>query len=72
MRGDVARSFAINPFDTLFLIVAVPVFAGLAVANRARGFAVRISVSRGERRVAWAVLAAITMVNWAYVLVTQG
>jgi len=68
MRGDVGRALAINPFDTLFLLVAVPLFAGLWVANLVGGFAVRLSMSPRERRVAWALLAAVALANWAYVL----
>jgi len=71
MRGDVASALAINPFDTLFFLVAVPLFAGLWGANLAGGFAVRISMSPVERRVAWALLVAVALANWAYVLVTH-
>lgn len=68
MRGDLGRALAINPFDTLFFLVAVPLFAGLWVANLVGGFAVRFSLSPRERRVAWALLAAVALANWAYVL----
>ncbi len=71
MRGDVGSALAINPFDSLFLLVAVPLFAGLWVANLAGGFTVRISMSPVERRVAWALLAAVALANWAYVLMTH-
>ena len=71
MRGDFDGALAVNPFDTIFLLVAVPLFAGLWVANLAGGFAVRISMSSAERRVAWALLAAVALANWAYVLITH-
>jgi len=71
MRADVARAFAINPFDTIFLLVAVPVGAALWVANRTGGLAVRVSMSRTERNCAWALLAIAAVSNWAYVLMTQ-
>ena len=71
MRGDLGRALAINPFDSLFFLVAVPLFAGLWVANLTVGFAVRISMSRAERRVAWALLVAAALANWAYVLMTH-
>ena len=71
MRGDLGRALAINPFDSLFFLVAVPLFAGLWVANLTVGFAVRISMSRAERRVAWALLVAAALANWAYVLTTH-
>lgn len=71
MRGDVARAFAVNPFDTAFLLVVVPAFIGMWVANRTGGFAVRMSMSRSERRVAWTAIAAVAAANWAYVLATQ-
>ncbi len=71
MRRDLGGALAINPFDTLFFLVAVPLFTGLWVANLAGGFAVRISMSRAERRVAWALLVAAALANWAYVLMTH-
>ncbi len=71
MRGDLGRALAINPFDTLFFLVAVPLFAGLWVANLTGGFAVRISMSRVERRAAWGLLVAVALANWAYVLMTH-
>ncbi len=71
MRGDIGRALAINPFDTLFFLAAVPLFAGLWVANLTVGFAVRISMSGAERRVAWALLVAVALANWVYVLVTH-
>jgi FtsH-binding integral membrane protein len=71
MRGDLSRALAINPFDTLFFLAAAPLFAGLWVANLAGGFAVRISMSPAERRGAWALLVAVALANWAYVLVTH-
>jgi len=71
MHGDIVRAFAINPFDTLFFLVAVPLFAGLWVANLTGGFAVRVSMSVAERRVAWALLVAAAVANWVYVLVTH-
>jgi hypothetical protein len=70
-RGEVAEAFALNPFDALFLLVAVPVFAVVWVANRVAGVAVRVSLSRGERRAAWALVAAAVLANWVYVLLTQ-
>ena len=72
MLGDVGRALAINPFDALFFLAAVPLFAGLWVANLTAGFAVRISMSPGERRAAWSLLAAVALANWAYVLATHG
>ena len=71
MRGDVGGALAINPFDTLFLLIAVPLFAALWVANLAGWFTVRVSMSPVERRVAWAFLAAAALANWAYVLITH-
>ena len=71
MRGDLDSALAVNPFDTIFLLVAVPLFAGLWVANLAAGFAVRISMSPTERRAAWALLTAVVLANWVYVLVTH-
>jgi len=71
MRGDVGSALAINPFDTLFLLIAVPLFAALWVANLAGWFTVRVSMSPVERRVAWALLAAVALANWAYVLSTH-
>jgi len=71
MRGDVSNALAINPFDTLFLLIAVPLFAALRVANLAGWFTVRISMSPIERRVAWALLATATLANWTYVLLTH-
>ena len=71
MRGDLGRALAINPFDTLFFLVAVPLFAGLWVANLVGGFAVRFSLSPREQRAAWALLAAVALANWAYVLATH-
>ena len=72
MLGDVGRALAINPFDALFFLAAVPLFAGLWVANLTAGFAVRISMSPWERRAAWSLLAAVALANWAYVLATHG
>ena len=71
MRGDVSSALAINPFDTLFLLIAVPLFALLWVANLTGWFTVRVSMSRVERRVAWTLLAAAVLANWAYVLLTS-
>jgi hypothetical protein len=71
MRGDVGRALAINPFDTLFLLIAVPLFAALWVANLAGRFTVRVSISPVERRVAWVLLATAALANWAYVLLTH-
>ncbi len=71
MRGDVGRALAINPFDTLFLLIAVPLFAALWVANLAGRFTVRISMSPVEQRVAWVLLAAAALANWTYVLSTH-
>jgi len=71
MRGDPGVALAINPFDTLFFLVAVPLFAGLWVANLTGGFAVRVSMSVAERRVAWALLVAAALANWGYVLATH-
>ena len=71
MRGDVSSALAINPFDTLFLLIAVPLFAALWVANLAGWFTVRVSISLVERRVAWALLVAVALANWAYVLLTH-
>jgi hypothetical protein len=70
MRGDVGRALAINPLDTLFLLIAVPLFGALWVGNLAGWFTVRMSMSPVERRVAWTLLAAVTLVNWTYVLLT--
>lgn len=72
MHGDPARAFAINPLDTLLLLVAVPAVAGMAVANRVGGFALRVTMSPGERRAAWGALAAMVAANWAFVLGAQG
>jgi hypothetical protein len=71
MRGNLGSALAINPFDTLFFLVAMPLFAGLWVANLTGGFVVRISMSGAERRVAWGLLLAAALANWAYVLVTH-
>ena len=71
MRGDLDGALAINPFDTLFLLIAVPLFAALWVANSASRFTVRVSMSPVERRVAWVLLAAVALANWAYVLLTH-
>ena len=71
MRGDVGRALAINPLDTLFLLVAVPLFAALWVANLTGRFTVRVSMSLVERWMAWALLAAAALANWVYVLLTH-
>ena len=71
MRGDVGSALAINPFDTLFLLVAVPLFTALWVANLTGRFTVRVSMSSAERRVAWGLLTAVVLANWAYVLMTH-
>ena len=71
MRADVSHAFAINPFDTLFLMICVPAFAALWVANRTRGFAVRVAMSRVERNSAWVLLAVVVLANWVYVLLTH-
>ena len=71
MRGDLDSALAVNPFDTIFLLVAVPLFAGLWAANLAAGFAVRISMLPTERRVTWALLTAVVLANWVYVLLTH-
>ena len=71
MRADVSRAFAVNPFDTIFLMVCVPVLAALWVANSTRGIAVRIAMSRLERNGAWMLLVAVVLANWVYVLLTH-
>lgn len=71
LRGDVSSAFAVNPLDTLFLLIAVPLFAALWMANLAGWFTVRISMSRVERRGAWALLVILTLANWTYVLLTH-
>ena len=71
VRGDVARAMTTNPFDTLFLLIVVPAFAGMWVANRVGGLAVRIATTRTERRALVVVLAVLLLANWAYVLATQ-
>ena len=71
LRADVSRALYINPFDAVFFLVGVPLLAGLWVANRTRGFAVRVTTSRAERICAWALLALVVLANWVYVLSTQ-
>ena len=44
---------------------------GFLLTERALGFAVRISMSSAERRVAWALLGAVALANWAYVLLAH-
>ena len=71
MRGDILRALATNPFDTIFLLLVVPAFAGMWVANRMGGFAVRISTTRTERRALVAGVSVLLLANWVYVLATQ-
>jgi len=71
VHGDVVRALTTNPFDTVFLLIIVPAFAGMWVANRVGGVAVRIATTRIERRALVVVLAVLLLANWAYVLATQ-
>jgi hypothetical protein len=71
LRGDLAGAFALNPLDAAAMLVSVPIFLVIGVANRTRGVAIRVSASPGEKRLAWLVLGAAVAANWAYVLTTQ-
>lgn len=71
LHGDLGSAFTTNPLDALFLIVFIPVLLIVWVANAARGFALRVTLSPVERRWAWTALAAIVAANWLYVISTQ-
>ena len=70
-QGRLREALAVNPFDALFLVGAIPAALGLWAANRLRGISLRIELSRRERLAAWVTLAVLVAANWAYVLATQ-
>ena len=70
MRGSMGAAFATNPLDTVFLVVVAPIAAALWVLRRWKGIAVRVDMTRCERRVAWCMLVAAVLCNWGYVLAT--
>ena len=71
LHGHLGRAFATNPLDAVFLIVVFPITLIAWIANAARGFALRITLSSVEHRWAWTILAAIVAANWLYVVSTQ-
>lgn len=71
MTGHSGAAFRLNPFDAFSILVAAPAAAVLWVLNRTRGVCVRIETSRGERTLAWVVLAVVAAGNWIYVLATH-
>ena len=68
MRGEFSSALSLNPLSVVLLLVAVPATLVLMLANRVWGFAVDVTASSAERRAAWAVLAAVVLANWVYVL----
>jgi len=68
LHGHLGRAFATNPLDALFLVVIIPVTLIVWVANAARGFALRVTLSSVERRWAWTAVAALVAANWLYVI----
>ncbi len=71
LEGDLGRAIATNPLDAVFLVVVVPIALIVWIANAARGFTLRVTLSSVERRWAWTILGTIVAANWLYVLVTQ-
>ena len=71
LQGHLGRAFATNPLDALFLVVIIPITLIVWIANAARGFALRVTLSPVERRWAWTVVAALAAANWLYVVSTQ-
>jgi hypothetical protein len=68
LRGDVPAAWTFNPL--LFTVLAVA--AALLVVRVAFGRAVRIHLTRAEKRIAWIVGIALVLLNWAYVIVYVG
>lgn len=68
MRGEIGDALRTNPFDTMTLLLGVPMAALLLAANRFGGWAVRFTMTRREKLTVWAVAAALALANWAYVL----
>ncbi len=60
-----------NPLDTVFLLVVVPVMVAAWILRVWRKVAVLVELTRRERRVAWTLLIVAVALNWAYVLATH-
>ncbi len=71
LRGHPGLALRTNPLDALIILVVIPAAAVLGVARLARGAVLRVTLSRRERLVAWAVVLVAVAANWAYVLATQ-
>ncbi len=71
MRGEFSSALPLNPLSVALLLVAIPAALVLMLANRVWGFAIDVTASSAERRAAWAVLAALVLFNWVYVLSTM-
>jgi len=68
LRGEVLWAWTFNPL--LFTVLAVA--GGLLVLRVGFRRAVRIQMTRIERRIAWVVGIALVLLNWAYVIVCVG
>jgi len=64
LRGEVLAGWAYNPL--MFTLLGLAAAATLARAALARKLEVRMT--RRERRLAWAALAALVLLNWAYLI----
>lgn len=71
LNGHVGTAFAMNPLDTVFLLVVVPVMVAAWILRVWRKVAVLVELTRRERRVAWTLLIVAVALNWAYVLATH-
>jgi len=68
MHGEFLAAFRTNPLDTAFLLLFVPIALAALVLNRTLGWRLDLELSAVERRLAWAALAVVAVVNWTYVL----
>ncbi len=71
LGGRIGAAFAVNPLDAVSLLVVAPALLLLWIANATRGVALRVTLSPGQRRCAWAALGIVVALNWIYVLVAQ-
>ncbi|MBD3348649.1 MAG: DUF2752 domain-containing protein [Candidatus Eisenbacteria bacterium] len=68
LNGEPADAWRTNPLDAATLLIGAPLAACLLIANRLGRWAVRMRVSRTERRMLWISAALLLGANWAYVL----
>jgi len=71
LRGNIGAALLLNPFDAIFLLVAVPAAALVLAANRLFGIAIRTDITAVEKRLFLSVAVTLLAANWVYVLLTQ-